>query len=197
MNGQSILSINKDPESWPGHPFKCARKPGQLLDRLKLCEYWFTLAPGHGSFQKTYVFKQLPKIGVKRSFVVSISGKDLQRVKNEIRSAIDSLSQAKFGTGGKDLRTWSAYSHIEMAVLIVKLAVGEDMLLSEWKPEDSPTVNDPAQLLREAERLLETDDIAGSLATLRAARDLLMERVKQERREASGGRPGGARKKEV
>ncbi|MDG6934633.1 MAG: hypothetical protein JRN68_08020 [Nitrososphaerota archaeon] len=118
-------------------------------------------------------------------------------MKNEIRSAIDSLSQAKFGTGGKDLRTWSAYSHIEMAVLIVKLAVGEDMLLSEWKPEDSPTVNDPAQLLREAERLLETDDIAGSLATLRAARDLLMERVKQERREASGGRPGGARKKEV
>lgn len=84
-----------------------------------------------------------------------------------------------------------------MAVLIVKLAAGEDMLLSEWKPEGPPAVNDPAQLLREAEKLLEANDIAGSLATLRAARDLIMERVKQERREASGGRPGSARKKGV
>jgi hypothetical protein len=102
---------------------------------------------------------------------------------DEIETAIGSLEAAD--TGAEDyFSIWKAYSHTELAVLIAKLQLKEDLLLNETERRSVKTNKQPAELLREAQRLIERNDLGSALDSLRVARDLLMDSLKSVKRKS-------------
>jgi hypothetical protein len=108
---------------------------------------------------------------------------EVSEVRRELRIVRDSLLLAEERPNERRYHIWRAYTHTELAVLMLKLAVGEDRLLDGSESRPKFTEQNVEQLLDAAERLFGEGRLEESLLNLRKARDALIVRLKEAQKQ--------------
>lgn len=101
--------------------------------------------------------------------------------KSQIQESLKSLSLYLSGKN-PDFNIWRAYARAELAVFLVKLKVGEDLLLKDAPKTEKYQDEDPKRYLDSAMRKLEDGKDNEALTELRIARDILLGMLKRSKK---------------